>query len=80
MKIKIFTVESCGKCPRAIKNIREANKELKAYAKIKVIEDPAEAVAHGFMSVPGIEIDEKVMSEGESISYERAKEIIKEAM
>ncbi|MFW5902677.1 MAG: thioredoxin family protein [archaeon] len=80
MKIEIFTVESCGKCPRAIKNIKKANKDLKAYAKVKVYEDPAEAVAHGFFSVPGIEIDGKMKAEGESISYERAKEIIEEEM
>lgn len=77
MKIKILGT-GCPNCQKLEKNIRQALAESKIDAEVEKITDIEKIMSYGVMSLPGIVIDEKVLSYGKISSVEEVKKLLTE--
>ena len=71
MKLKVFTLPSCTKCPAAKQVAEEVAKEFQM--EYEVIDMASEAgrltgLMHQVMSTPSIAIDDEVLARGEALS------------
>jgi thioredoxin 1 len=73
MKLKVFTLPSCTKCPAAKQVVEEVVKEYKLeYEVVDMNTDDGRltGLMHHVMSTPSIAIDDEVIVRGEALSKE----------
>ena len=73
MNIKVLG-SGCVKCKKLYANVEAALKESKIEATLEKVEDINRIIDYGVMMIPGLVIDEKVVSVGKVVS---SKDIIK---
>lgn len=67
----------CGKCKMLYKAAEEAVKELGADVQLSKEEDILEILKYKVMGLPGLVIDGELVSQGETLSVEQIKKLIK---
>ena len=76
MEIKVLGT-GCGKCKTLYKAVEEAVKELGGTAELSKIEDILEIIKYNVMGLPALVVDGKLVSQGETLSVEQIKQLIK---
>lgn len=66
----------CPKCKTLLANTEQAASETGAEYEIEKVEDIAEIMAYGIMSMPGLAVDGKVVSSGKLLSAKEIKDLI----
>jgi small redox-active disulfide protein 2 len=67
----------CPKCNALSENVKKALQEMNQAAEVVKITDIKEMIAKGVMMTPGLAIDGKIISQGNTLSVEQIKELIK---
>lgn len=75
MEIKVLGT-SCAGCVALFETTKQAVAELGIEATVIKEEDVIKIMAYNVMSLPGLVIDEKVVSSGKKLSIEQVKELL----
>ena len=77
MNIKVLG-PGCMNCKTLQRRTEEALAELNIEARIEKVEGYPEIMSYGFLSTPGLVIDEKVVSQGHVPTVDAIKELIRQ--
>lgn len=76
--IKVIGAVGCISCEALFNNIKIALGELESNIEPVYIKDIDKAIEYGIMSVPGLIVNNTVVSVGKSLSVQKIKEILSE--
>lgn len=76
MEIKVLGT-GCGKCKMLYCAVEETVKELGADVELSKVEDILEIIKYNVMGLPALVVDGKLVSQGETLSIEQIKQLIK---
>ena len=76
MEIKILGI-GCPNCKKFEENVRNAVKDMNLNAKIIKIDDMAKIAEYGVMSLPGLVINDEVVTTGMVLPSENLKNIFR---
>lgn len=66
----------CSGCKALFEATKVAVEELKLNATVVKVDDMAKIIGYNVMSLPGLVVDEKVVSTGKKLSIEEVKKLI----
>lgn len=75
MEIKILGT-GCPNCKKLFDNVINAKDSIDSKIKVKKVEDMVEIIKSGVMSLPGLMIDDIVVSYGKILSVKEIEELI----
>lgn len=76
--IRILGANGCGTCHTLLRRVEEVTKELGIRPEIEFIGDIKRVISYGIMGMPGLVVNEKVVSAGKLLKNEEIKKILLE--
>lgn len=76
LKIKLLGACCSGNCSLLERNVRAALNELNINVDIERVDDLASIVNYGCLNIPGLVINERLISQGTVLEIEQIKNII----
>lgn len=74
--IRVLGAEGCGTCHTLLRRVQEVTEELGIKPKIEFIADIKRVISYGVMGMPGLVVNEKVVSAGKLLKNKEIKKIL----
>lgn len=76
--IRVLGANGCGTCHTLLRRVEEVTQELGINPEIEFIGDIKRVIGYGIMGMPGLVVNENVVSSGKLLSNEQIKKILLE--
>jgi len=76
--IRVLGANGCGTCHTLLRRVEEVTQELGITPEIEFIGDIKRVIGYGIMGMPGLVVNEKVVSAGKLLKNEEIKKILLE--